>query len=55
MPLFRPEKIAMWTDASVFYGQIIDPAKSQVPAENVGIANVPAVALKRPLWSFHGA
>lgn len=42
MPLFQAGKIAMWTDASVFYGQIIDPAKSQVPQENVGIANLPA-------------
>jgi len=42
MPLFQAGKVAMWTDASVFYGQIVDPAKSQVPAENVGIANLPA-------------
>lgn len=42
MPLFQAGKVALWTDASVFYGQIVDPAKSQVPAENVGIANVPA-------------
>lgn len=42
MPLFQAGKIAMWTDASVFYGQIVDPAKTQVPAENVGIATFPA-------------
>ncbi|MCX7027310.1 MAG: sugar ABC transporter substrate-binding protein [Spirochaetes bacterium] len=42
MPVFQAGKIAMWTDASVFYGQIVDPTKSQVPAENVGIANFPA-------------
>jgi multiple sugar transport system substrate-binding protein len=42
MPLFQAGKIAMWTDASVFYGQIVDPAKTQVPAENVGIAVFPA-------------
>ncbi|WP_153111388.1 ABC transporter substrate-binding protein [Propionivibrio limicola] len=42
MPLFQAGKVAMWTDASVFYGQIIDPAKTQVSAENVGIANFPA-------------
>lgn len=42
MPLFQAGKVAMWTDASVFYGQIVDPAKSQVPAANVGIANFPA-------------
>ncbi len=42
MPLFQAGKLAMWTDASVFYGQIVDPAKSQVPAANIGIANMPA-------------
>ena len=42
MPLFQAGKVAMWTDASVFYGQIIDPAKTQLPADNVGIANFPA-------------
>ncbi len=42
MPLFQAGKIAMWTDASVFYGQIVDPTKSQVPAESVGIATFPA-------------
>ena len=42
MPLFQAGKIAMWTDASVFYGQIVDPAKTQVAADNVGIANFPA-------------
>ena len=42
MPLFQAGKVAMWTDASVFYGQIVDPAKTQVAAENVGIANFPA-------------
>ena len=42
MPLFQAGKVAMWTDASVFYGQTVDPAKTQVPAENVGIANLPA-------------
>lgn len=42
MPVFQAGKVAMWTDASVFYGQIVDPTKTQVPAENVGIANFPA-------------
>ncbi|MDR1709957.1 MAG: sugar ABC transporter substrate-binding protein [Candidatus Accumulibacter sp.] len=42
MPVFQAGKIAMWTDASVFYGQVVDPAKTQIPAENVGIANLPA-------------
>jgi len=44
MPLFQAGKVAMWTDASVFYGQIVDPAKSQVPAANIGIANLPGGA-----------
>ena len=42
MPVFQAGKLAMWTDASVFYGQIVDPAKTQVPAENVGVAKLPA-------------
>jgi multiple sugar transport system substrate-binding protein len=42
MPLFQAGKVAMWTDASVFYGQIVDPAKSQIPAESVGIATFPS-------------
>jgi len=42
LPLFQAGKVAMWTDASVFYGQIVDPAKSQVNADMVGIANFPA-------------
>ncbi len=42
MPVFQAGKVAMWTDASVFYGQIVDPAKTQVAADNVGIANFPA-------------
>ncbi len=42
MPLFQAGKIAMWTDASVFYGQVIDPAKTQLGADKVGIANFPA-------------
>jgi multiple sugar transport system substrate-binding protein len=42
MPLFQAGKVAMWTDASVFYGQILDPAKTQLGADMVGIANFPA-------------
>ena len=42
MPLFQAGKVAMWTDASVFYGQIVDPTKSQVSADDVGIATFPA-------------
>jgi multiple sugar transport system substrate-binding protein len=42
MPVFQSGKLAMWTDASVFYGQVIDPSKTQIPAENVGVAKFPA-------------
>ncbi|ADK82687.1 ABC transporter substrate-binding protein [Sediminispirochaeta smaragdinae] len=41
MPVFQAGKLAMWTDASVFYGQVVDPTKTQVPAEDVGIAKLP--------------
>ena len=40
--LIADGKVAMWTDASVFYGQIVDPAKTQLGADKVGIANFPA-------------
>jgi multiple sugar transport system substrate-binding protein len=42
MPVFQAGRLAMWTDASVFYSQIIDPTKTQIPAENVGVAPLPA-------------
>ncbi|MCL2457220.1 MAG: sugar ABC transporter substrate-binding protein [Defluviitaleaceae bacterium] len=42
MSLFQAGNLAMWTDASVFYGQIVDPEVSQVSAENVGVAKFPA-------------
>jgi multiple sugar transport system substrate-binding protein len=42
LPLFQAGKIAMWTDTAVFYGQVVDPAKTQVAFGNVGIANFPA-------------
>jgi multiple sugar transport system substrate-binding protein len=42
MPLFQAGKVAMWTDASVFYGQIVDPSKTQIPVANFEIANFPA-------------
>jgi multiple sugar transport system substrate-binding protein len=42
MPVFQAGRLAMWTDASVFYGQIIDPTKTQIPAENVGVAKLPS-------------
>jgi len=41
MPVFQAGKIAMWTDASVFYGQVVDPAKTVIPKENVGVAAFP--------------
>jgi len=41
MPVFQAGKIALWTDASVFYGQIVDPSKSTVPESNVGVAKFP--------------
>ena len=42
MPVFQAGRIAMWTDASVFYGQLIDPAKTQIPAADIGVARLPA-------------
>ncbi|MDR1905249.1 MAG: sugar ABC transporter substrate-binding protein [Treponema sp.] len=42
MPVLQAGRLAMWTDASVFYGQIIDPTKTQIPAENFGVAKLPA-------------
>ncbi|RYF40270.1 MAG: extracellular solute-binding protein, partial [Comamonadaceae bacterium] len=42
LPLFQAGRVAMWTDASVFYGQLIDPAKTSLGADNIGIANIPA-------------
>ncbi|NBK23050.1 MAG: sugar ABC transporter substrate-binding protein [Spirochaetia bacterium] len=41
MPVFQAGKAAMWTDASVFYGQIIDPTKTQIPASDIGVAQLP--------------
>lgn len=42
IPVFQAGKVALWTDASVFYGQVIDSAKTKIPPENIGIANFPA-------------
>jgi multiple sugar transport system substrate-binding protein len=42
MPIFQAGKVAMWTDASVFYGTLINPEKSVVPKEDVGVAAFPA-------------
>ncbi len=42
MPLFQAGKVAMWTDASVFYGQIVDPDKTMLTPAQVGVANFPA-------------
>jgi len=41
MAIFQAGNLAMWTDGSVFYGQLIDPDVSRVPAENVGVAKLP--------------
>ena len=41
MALFQEGKVAMWTDASVFYGQLVDAEVSRVPAENIGVARLP--------------
>lgn len=41
LPVFQAGKLAMWTDASVFYGQLVDPTKTQVPAAEVGVASLP--------------
>jgi multiple sugar transport system substrate-binding protein len=42
MPLFQAGKIAMWTDACVFYGQVVDPSKTALTRDQVGIAPFPA-------------
>ncbi|GAB1482320.1 sugar ABC transporter substrate-binding protein [Treponema sp.] len=39
--LFQAGKVAMWTDASVFLGNLTDPAKSQV-SDSVGVAMLPS-------------
>ncbi len=39
--LFQAGKVAMWTDASVFLGNLKDASKSQVP-DKVGVAMLPA-------------
>ena len=41
MSLFHEGKVAMWTDASVFYGQLVDQSLSSVAAENIGVARLP--------------
>jgi multiple sugar transport system substrate-binding protein len=41
LPVFQAGKLAMWTDASVFYGQLVDPTKTQIPAADVGVASLP--------------
>jgi multiple sugar transport system substrate-binding protein len=42
MPVFQAGRLALWTDASVFYGQIIDPTKTQIPAANFGVPRLPS-------------
>ena len=41
MSIFQAGNLAMWTDASVFYSQLIDPEHSQIPPEHVGVASFP--------------
>ena len=41
MALFQAGQLAMWTDASVFYGQLIDPQFTQIPAHDIGVAKLP--------------
>jgi multiple sugar transport system substrate-binding protein len=41
LPVFQAGKLAMWTDASVFYDQVVDQTKTAIPAENVGVAQLP--------------
>jgi len=41
LPLFQAGRLAMWTDASVFYGQLIDPQFTEIPAENIGVTKLP--------------
>ena len=42
LPVFQAGKLAMWIDVPIWLTQLIDPAKSTVAAENVGVANFPA-------------
>ena len=42
VPVFQAGKVAMWTDASVFFSNLTDPTKSVIPKENIGIAPFPA-------------
>ena len=41
MSVFQEGNVAMWTDASVFYGQLIDPEVSLVDAADIGVAKMP--------------
>jgi len=41
IPIFQAGRLAMWTDASVFYGQLIDPELTSIPAEDIGVAKLP--------------
>ena len=42
LPVFQAGKLAMWVDVPIWLEQLTNPAKSTVPAENVGVANFPA-------------
>jgi multiple sugar transport system substrate-binding protein len=42
IPVFQAGRIAMYTDASSQCGQIMDPTKTQIPMENIGVVKLPA-------------
>ncbi len=42
LPIFQAGKLAMWADACVFYGQVVDPETCAIPVEDIGIADLPA-------------
>ena len=39
---FQAGRLAIWTDASVFLGDLLDPTMTQVPKEAVAVAKLPA-------------
>ncbi len=42
LPIFQAGYLAMWADACVFYGQVVDPETCAIPIEDIGIADLPA-------------
>ena len=42
IPVFQAGRLAMYTDASSQCGQVMDPTKTQVPMENIGVVKLPA-------------